>query len=238
MLQVLILAGGLGTRLGELTSKTPKAMIKVAEKPFIYHQLKLLESYGIKKVTLALGRYGKEVEKYVKGLDNINIDITVSYDGNKLLGTGGAVKKALPLLNNPFFVLYGDSYLDVNYYEIASYFSALNNKKGLMTVLRNMNRWDKSNILFENNNILKYDKNNTTPQMQHIDFGLGVLRHSAFDEFNKSEKFDLVDVYKSLLKKNELAAFEVKNRFYEIGSLEGIKETSNYILKKSGNNSK
>jgi N-acetyl-alpha-D-muramate 1-phosphate uridylyltransferase len=234
MLPVLILAGGLGTRLGELTESIPKVLVEVANKPFIYHQLKLLESNGIKEIVVALGHFGEKVQNYVEGLDDINMQINYSFDGDKLLGTGGAILNSLTLLSDPFYIMYGDSFLDIDYFEIAKYFLK-KDKKALMTVLKNKNHWDRSNIEFSDEKILNYDKENITDRMEYVDYGLGILRKSAFENYSDGEKFDLAELYKKLINRNEMMAFEVKKRFYEVGSFIGINETSEYIKKKLGN---
>jgi len=234
MLPVLILAGGLGTRLGKLTDTTPKVLVEVAGNPFIYHQLNLLKSKGITKVILALGYYGEKVKGFVENISDIDLNISFSFDGEQPLGTGGAILNSLDLLDDSFFVMYGDSYLDTDYSAIVNYF--LDNKKmGLMTVLQNKNNWDKSNIQFSDGRIIKYDKDMYSEQMHYIDYGLGILNKTTFDGFEKGMKFDLSEIYKKLIKEDEMLAYEIKARFYETGSLKGIEETAEYIRNKIGN---
>jgi NDP-sugar pyrophosphorylase family protein len=149
--------------------------------------------------------------------------VTYSFDGPRLLGTGGALKKALPLLGEYFFVLYGDSYLPIDYRSPACAFLA-SGKSALMTVYKNEDRWDRSNVWFDRNEILRYDKNEHLPEVQYIDYGLGVLRTEALANWPENQRFDLAGVYQSLIAKNDLAGFEVTQRFYEIGSREGLAE--------------
>jgi len=152
-----------------------------------------------------------------------NLRIDYSFDRPRLLGTGGALKRALPLLGRRFFVLYGDSYLPIDYRKVALAF-ATGDKAGLMTVYRNQGRWDASNVQFEAGQILRYDKKQPTPEMHHIDYGLGVLRAESLAPWPDDEPFDLADVYRYLLSENQLSGHEVTERFYEIGSPEGLAE--------------
>lgn len=223
-----LLAGGLATRLKPLTETIPKSLVDINGKPFIYHQLKLLRKNGIKKVVICAGSMGDQLENYTGKYAPDGIEIIFSHDGEKLLGTGGALRKALGHLDDKFFVMYGDSYLDTDFNDINKYF--LDQKKtGLMTVFRNEGKWDSSNIEYEEGKIINYDKKNKTDRMKYIDYGLGILSNTAFEEFKNKNVFDLEDVYKSLIIKNELSGYEVKERFYEIGSFNGLDETRKYL---------
>ncbi len=227
----VILTGGLATRLYPLTQKIPKALIEVAGKPFIFHQLTLLKRQGISKVVLCVGRFGEMIQDYVGDGRIWGLDVRYSYDGDVLLGTGGAVKKASTLLPETFFVLYGDSYLDVNLKPILKQFES--EKKGaLMVVYRNKNKWDKSNILFQNGRIVKYDKKNPTPEMEHLDYGINILKKTVLNDWPDGMAFDLSEIFIKLIENGELAAFEIFKRFYEIGSFQGIKETEQYLNNK------
>jgi len=218
-----ILAGGLATRLRPITEKIPKALISVAGQPFLAHQLRLLHHAGIRKVVLCVGYRGEMIEKEFGDGSRFGLKLTYSFDGPELLGTGGALKKALPLLGERFFVLYGDSYLPIDYAAPARAFLA-SGKLGLMTVFRNEGRWDKSNVWFVDKVIRSYDKKQQTPEMRYIDYGLGIFDATAFAGRPANEAFDLADVYQDLIVRNELAGYEVKQRFYEIGSPEGLAE--------------
>ncbi len=226
MIPVVILAGGLATRLRPYTETVPKAMITIAGEPFISHQLMYLKKQGITNVIMCLGYLGNEIRNYIESKDRFGLKISYSYDGNELVGTGGAIKKALPLLPDMFFVLYGDSYLPINYETIEKYFFS-KNYSALMTVFENNGKFDKSNVRFFNDMVLEYDKKISKSDMRHIDYGLGVLRKSLFDD--RPTKFDLAEIYSSLAAKNKLAGFEVFERFYEIGSFNGIKDTNNFL---------
>jgi NDP-sugar pyrophosphorylase family protein len=216
----IILAGGLATRLKPITNTIPKALVPVAGKPFIYHQLELLNENDINHVVLCLGHLGEMVEKEV-GNSYKNIKIDYSYDGEKLLGTGGAVKKAIENVDDVFGVLYGDSYLPIIYKHVIDYYNVCK-KLGLMTVYANDNKYDTSNTVFQHKQILKYSKTEILPEMNYIDYGFSILHKSAFDSF--TDAFDLSKAIIQLIEQNQLAGYEVYNRFYEIGSFKGLYE--------------
>jgi N-acetyl-alpha-D-muramate 1-phosphate uridylyltransferase len=228
MLPVAILAGGLATRLRPLTDRVPKALLSIAGRPFIFHQLRLLKNQGIDRVVLCVGHLGEQIKVAVGDGRNLGLAIQYSFDGNELLGTGGALKKALPLLGNHFFVLNGDSYLPCSFARIQSAFESMR-RPALMTVLRNDGRWDKSNILLKNGELIEYDKKSPRLDMLHIDFGLSVLSNDVFSKHCESNAIDLADICRELSKSGQLAAIEVFERFYEIGSLQGIRDTEEFL---------
>jgi prepilin-type processing-associated H-X9-DG protein len=220
---VAILAGGLATRLGSLTEKVPKLFVEVAGEPFFSHQLRLLKKNGLTRIVLCVGHLGEMiVDRYGDG-SKWGVRIDYSFDGPKLLGTGGALIRALPLLGDACYVLYGDSYLPVDYLEVGRAFLS-SSKLGLMTVYENHGRYDASNVWFADGRIKIYDKKTKTPQMHHIDYGLGLLRARACDGWPRNDVVELAAIYGRLIAEGELAGFEVKQRFYEIGSPEGLKE--------------
>ena len=227
---VAILAGGLATRLHPLTETLPKALLKVADEPFLGHQLRLLRSQGIRRVVLCLGYLGNMIEQHFKGGDSYGIEIEYSFDAPQLLGTGGALKRALPMLNDQFFVLYGDSYLPIDYGAVGQAFRD-SGKPALMTVFKNDGQWDRSNVDFRGKEIHRYDKKHPTADMHHIDYGLGVFRPEALANWPNDNAFDLADVYRQLAERKELAGFEVEQRFYEIGSTGGLAELDSLLRK-------
>lgn len=228
MLPCAILCGGLATRLRPITEKIPKSLVTVAGEPFIAHQLRLLRKSGIEQVVLCVGFLGEMIQEFAGDGSAFGIRLSYSFDGVPLLGTAGAIRKALPVLDSSFFVLYGDSYLPCSYNDIAEAFRQ-SSKPGLMTIFRNQGSYDASNVEAVNGVILRYEKRNRTPAMQHIDYGLGVFERSVFEELPLNEVRDLADVYKELLTQNRLAAYEVQQRFYEVGSLNGIEELENHL---------
>jgi NDP-sugar pyrophosphorylase family protein len=220
---IAILAGGLATRLRPVTEKIPKALIEVAGETFLAHQLRLLRAAGLRKIVLCLGYRGEMIQEQFRDGREFGVELSYSFDGPELLGTGGAIRKSLPLLGNRFLVLYGDSYLPIDYAAPARAFVG-SSKLGLMTVFRNEGRWDTSNVWFTDGVIKNYDKKLQTPEMRYIDYGLGVINAAAFAGFPTDKAFDLADVYQQLIAKNELAGYEVTQRFYEIGSHAGLAE--------------
>jgi NDP-sugar pyrophosphorylase family protein len=222
-LPVAVLAGGLATRLKPITERIPKVLVEVAGEPFFSHQLRLLKGAGLNRIVLCVGYLGEQVlEAYGDG-SKWGVKLEYSFDGPRLLGTGGALIRALPKLGEGFYVLYGDSYLPIDYQAVARSFIQ-SGKLGLMTVYENAGRFDASNAWFEAGAIRAYDKKNKVPSMRHIDYGLGLFRKAAFDGFPRDEPVDLEEVQKALLARGQLAGFEMTQRFYEIGSPAGLDE--------------
>jgi NDP-sugar pyrophosphorylase family protein len=232
-LPVAILCGGLGTRLYPLTQQTPKALIEILDEPFLAHQLRLLKSSGIEKVVLLVGRFGESLRDYAGDGARFGLKVEYSFDGPVLLGTGGAVRQALPLLGDEFFVLYGDSYLPCDYRAVVSSFHAAG-KQALMTVFRNEGKWDTSNVEIsaDGQSIRAYDKKNQTPRMHYIDYGLGAFRASAFDRVPPATFFDLAELYQQVLAEGQLSAHVIEERFYEVGSFKGIEELGTFLAGK------
>jgi len=233
MLPTVILAGGLATRLQPISEKIPKSLLKVAGEPFIAHQLRELSKQGIENVILCIGHLGEKIQNFLKDGSEYGVKLQYSYETNDLLGTGGAINKALHLLDDEFFVLYGDSWLQINYCSV--YESFCNSDcSALMTVFCNQGRWDKSNVEMDGMKIKLYSKNRQNDRMTHIDYGLGILKPELFENFPEESKFDLSEIYEPLSKKGKLASFEAKNRFYEIGSQNGLKELNLFFNQKKG----
>jgi NDP-sugar pyrophosphorylase family protein len=222
-LPVAILAGGLATRLRPITEKVPKLLVEVAGEPFFSHQIRLLKKAGLTKLVLCVGYLGEKIVELYGDGSKWGIQIDYSFDGPKLLGTGGALIQALPKLGDAFYVLYGDSYLPIDYLACGDSFLK-SGKLGLMTVFENHEQYDASNVWFADGEIKVYDKKNKVPQMHHIDYGLGLLKKEAFTPWPKNDVVDLADVYKRLVAEHQLAGYEIKQRFYEIGSYTGLAE--------------
>ena len=221
-----LLAGGLATRLGELTKQVPKALLEVAGEPFIVHQLRLLRRERVPRVVICAGHRAEQIQAYVGDGSRFDISVTYKVDGPKLLGTGGALRAALGELGSEFLVMYGDSWLDTDFAPIVEAFRR-SGDPALMTVFLNEGRWDTSNVWFEDGRIRLYDKRQQQrlPQMRHIDWGLGVISSDALATRRPGEAFDLADFYSDLSRQGTLAGYEVTTRFYEIGSAAGLKET-------------
>jgi N-acetyl-alpha-D-muramate 1-phosphate uridylyltransferase len=220
---VAILAGGLATRLRPITEKIPKSLVPIAGRPFLAHQLELLHSRGVRRVVLCVGYLGEMIQRDFGDGSAFHIRLDYSFDGPNLLGTGGAIKRALPLLGDEFFALYGDSYLPVDCVPIAEFFHH-SAKLGCMTVYRNEGRYDTSNVIFADGEIQVYDKKSRLSEMQYIDYGLSLFRSSVFDSYAADQVFDLAAVMGKLVREKQLAGYEVRERFYEIGSPAGLAE--------------
>jgi N-acetyl-alpha-D-muramate 1-phosphate uridylyltransferase len=224
LMPAVILAGGLATRLHPLTERIPKALIDVAGQPFLGHQLELLKRQGIRRVLLLVGYLGEMIEQHFGNGSAVGMSLDYAFDGPRLLGTAGAIRRALPLLPERFFVMYGDSYLTCDFGSVAQVFSR-SGAPGLMTVYRNENQYDRSNVEFDGTRILRYDKERHRPAMHYIDYGLGAFDRRVFASLPEDTPWDLATVYQDLLAAGQLASCEVHERFYEIGSPEGLRET-------------
>jgi NDP-sugar pyrophosphorylase family protein len=230
-LPVAVLAGGLATRLRPATDRIPKSLIDVAGKPFAVHQIELLCGHGLTDIVFLVGHLGEMMCQALGNGSRWGARLRYVSDDPRPLGTGGAIRRALPELGDAFFVLYGDSYLECDFLAVERSFMAAG-KTGLMTVCRNDGRWDRSNVLFVNGRLVSYDKQHPTPEMRHIDYGLGVFQGTAFADLADGEAFDLAAVYQRLLASDDLQGFEVAGRFYEIGSPAGLEETRQYLAVK------
>lgn len=211
-----------------MTETIPKSLVDVNGEAFIVHQLRLLKRQGIRNILVCAGYLGEQIVDVIGDGSQFGIKIGYSFDGPQLLGTAGAIKQAMPLVQDNFFVLYGDSYLSCDYQSVQNAFVA-GQKLGLMTVFRNLGQWDTSNVEFTQGQILVYDKKNKTERMHYIDYGLGLFNKRAFDQVPAGEPYDLAMLYQKLLAEQQLSAFEVTERFYEAGSFAGIKELGYYL---------
>jgi NDP-sugar pyrophosphorylase family protein len=229
MLPMAVLAGGRATRLGALTKTMPKALLPVAGEPFIHHQLRLLKRNGINDAVICAGHLGEHIEAAVGNGAAFGLHVRYSHDGPELLGTGGALRNALPLLGERFMVVYGDSYLDTDYPAVEAAFlnSGMN---ALMTVYRNEEKYDAGNVVYENGRVMVYDKCKKIPGMLWIDYGLGCFHANSIQEWHE-KRFDLADLYAKLSHIGELAGYEVLTRFYEIGSKCGLSELNAMMQK-------
>jgi len=227
-----LLAGGLATRLRPITETIPKSLVAVAGEPFIAHQLRALREQGVTRVVICVGHLGEQIVDFIGDGSRFGLSAGYSFDGETPCGTGGALRKALPLLGGVFMTMYGDSYLPTDFAPVMEHFQR-EARAGLMTVFRNEGRWDSSNVVFEDGQILVYDKVRQTSDMAFIDYGLGVFRAEAFGAFKERQAFDLAELYRALLSQGQLAGYEVRQRFYEIGSHAGLRETEELLRSKA-----
>jgi MurNAc alpha-1-phosphate uridylyltransferase len=223
LLPVALLAGGLATRLRPITETIPKALVDVAGRPFIAWQLELLQRQGVTDVIVCAGYLGERIQDVVADGAEYGLAVRYSFDGERLLGTGGALRRALPLLDGPVFVLYGDSYLPISMRPVQQAYRR-SGRAALMTVFRNDGQWDRSNVEYDGTGSIRYDKRVQTPTMHYIDYGLGVLSREVIAAMPADTVVDLADTYRALSESGQLAGYEVHERFYEVGSFEGLED--------------
>lgn len=229
-MQVAILAGGLAARLGSLTLGEPKSMVKILGEPFLEYQLEILRSGGIKDIVLCIGHLGEQIENYFGDGSRLGVNIRYSYEDEKLLGTAGALKRAEKLLEDPFLTMYGDSYLFLDFNAVMSYFKS-QNKLALMTVYKNYDRFDRSNTVVKGDLVKRYSKREKSEDMVYIGYGANIFRKEALKMIPQTQFYSLDDLFPRLIEREELLAFEVEERFYEIGSPQGLKEFEQYIIR-------
>jgi NDP-sugar pyrophosphorylase family protein len=223
---VCILAGGVGSRLGSRVAEVPKPLLPVAGKPFLVHQMRQLADAGVERVVLCVGYLGRRIEQRL-GRRQFDVSIEYSFDGPGLDGTLGAIRRAANLLGERFLVLYGDTYLQLDFRAAYDAWHR-SNLPGLMTVLRNEGRWDTSNVWFSNGLVLAHDKVTLTPHMHWIDYGLGGLTAGSLNLVPQGER-DLACLYSHLAERRELYGYEAHERFYEIGRPESLAETEAFL---------
>ncbi len=223
VLPIAILAGGLGTRIQSVSRGLPKSLMEFNGKPFLEWQLQLLEKNKCKAVVICVGHKSDLIKNYLEVRPKSKLDIRLSHDGKYNLGTGGALVKARKYLGKAFLVLYGDSYLSVNFEEVSEYFLSIR-KLGLMTVLKNELNLEPSNVYLRNKLVLQYDKINRSDKMTYIDYGLSAFKSGAFTDFSSTKFLDLSKILSQLAIQKQLAGYKVYERYYEIGSIQGTKD--------------
>jgi NDP-sugar pyrophosphorylase family protein len=229
MFQAAILAGGKATRMGSLAAERPKFLLEVAGRPFADHQLAWLAASEVDRVVLCVGHLGDQIRSFVGDGSRWGLAVDYVDDGPRLLGTGGALRRAYDagVLAPGFAVVYGDSYLSVDPREVWRDFEA-RRPPALMCTYENRGRWDASNASVRDGWVVRYEKGLADPAaagMEHIDYGLAVLdRDRAVAEIPSGQPVNLADVYHRLAAEGGLAAHPVSERFYEIGSPEGLAE--------------
>lgn len=228
MLPIAILSGGLATRLHPITKNIPKSMIEICGMPFVHWQTKLLVQAGFTKLVYCVSHKAELIERYLGDGSKYGVRIRFSKDEPFQLGTGGAIIKALPHLGNDFMVIYGDSYLPINYSAIEKDFFQ-SRHLGSMTVYSNQERLDQNNVQFKNGKLIRYEKGSNAPDLSHIDYGLSCFNKQAFSTFPAETPIDLAEIFLKLTLENQLAGREVFDRFYEVGSKQGIQDFTEYI---------
>jgi MurNAc alpha-1-phosphate uridylyltransferase len=223
---ICILAGGLGTRLGHIVADTPKPLLDVNGEPFLSHQLRLLAQHGARRAVLCVGYLGGLIESRI-GSEAFGIEIAYSYDGPTLIGTLGAIRRAVPLLGDRFLVLYGDTYLRIDYAAAAAAWLR-SGCPAMMSVLRNGGQWDTSNAVFDGERVTRYDKRAPVAAMEWIDYGLGGLTGAALEVVG-TQTPDLADLYHVLARDGDLFGVAASERFYEIGTPAALAETGAFL---------
>jgi len=231
-MQIVVLCGGKATRLYPLTKKIPKSMIKFERKPFLEHQLDLFKKNRIFDIVLCVGYKAEQIKKYFGNGKNFGVEIKYSSDKKKLLSTGGALKKAENLLEDSFLVMWGDSYLPFNFQKAIKFFKKFD-KFGAMTVFKNLNKYEPSNVEVEKNLVKSYSKKRKTKKMKYIDYGVSIFKKEALKFIPKNKVYDLTKLQQTLIKKKQLLAYPAEKRFYQIGSPDGLEEFKNYIKRKT-----
>ena len=231
-MQCLVLAGGLATRMRPLTETIPKSLIPILGKPFIDYQLDWLAQGGVTNVVLSIGFLGDQIEEHVGDGSLWGLEVRYVNEGPELRGTGGAVRLALDqgVLQDRFLTVYGDSYLPIEVRPVWDSFVA-SGKPALMTVFRNEGRWDRSNVDFTGGVLRRYDKEaGGAPEFKYLDYGmLGLTSAVVAERIPANQKIDLAGPLKQLSLEGLLVGFEVTNRFYEIGSPQGVEDFSSYL---------
>ncbi len=230
-MQVAIIAGGLATRLGELTKSQPKSMIMIEGKPFLAYQLEYLKKAGVRNVILCTGHLGQQIEDYFGDGSKFGISIEYSRE-DRPLGTAGALKRAESKLLDIFFTLYGDSYLFLDYKLALSHFKS-KNKLGMMSVYKNRDLYDKSNTAVSDGMVKRYSKQEKTQDMVYIEYGANIFDKKVLEMIPQDKPYGLEDLFPRLIEKEQLAAYEVTERFYETGSKQGIQDFTEFIQGKS-----
>jgi len=227
-MQIVIICGGLATRLGELTKNIPKSMMDVDGKPFLQHQIENLKKHGFDEFILCVGYLSKKIKNYFGNGEKFEVKIKYSYDGEKPLGPIGAIKNAEDLLDEDFFILYGDSYLTVDYKKAYSKYKKCK-KPACMVVYKNYNKYDKSNLIIKNNLVVGYGEDARTKDMVYVDYGTSILSKKTLDLIPENTMFSTGEFFSKLIENKELCAFEAKKRFYHIGNPEALEELRKYI---------
>jgi len=227
-MQTVILCGGKATRLYPLTKKIPKSMIQIAGKPFLGYQLGLLKKNSLSDIVLCIGYKAEQIKKHFGNGRKFGVRIKYSSDKKRLLGTGGALKEAENLLKDSFLIMYGDSYLPFNFQKAIKFFKKFD-KLGLMTVFKNLNKYEPSNVEVKGNSVKAYSKKRKTKKMKYIDYGASIFKKEALKFIPKNKVYDLSQLHQLLIKKRELLAYPAEKRFYQIGSFEGLEEFKKYI---------
>ena len=232
-MQAVILAGGLATRMRPLTETVAKSMLDVAGRPFVDWQLEALASSGFDDVVMCIGRLGSQIRDHVGDGARYGLAVRYSDEGETLLGTGGAVRLAAGLLAETFLVTYGDSYLPFDYGAPLRLLDEHTDCDGVMSVFANAGRWDASNVVTDGAWVLRYEKGTADPAFDHIDYGAIALRRSVIEELPANAPAGLDALQRVLAEKKRLRAYAAHDRFFEIGSPEGLATLARHLRERA-----
>ncbi len=227
-MQIAIICGGLATRLGGLAKKIPKSMMDIQGKPFLEYQIEMLKKQNIKDIVLCVGHLSESIESYFEDGKKFGVDIKYSYDGDKKLGPMGAIKNAEELLKKEFFIMYGDSYVFVDFSKVYGFYKK-NSKLVCMVVYKNENKYDKSNLIVENKRVVGHKDLDKKGEIKYIDYGTSLLNKKSLDFITENSFCSTEEFFKKMILKNELSAYEVKKRFYHIGNPKALEEFRIFI---------
>ena len=231
-MQIVIIAGGLATRLYPITQKIPKSMIEIGGRPFLEWQIKLLKKNKIKDIVLCVGNMSDQIKEYFKDGKEFGVNLRYSQEKpDQLLGTGGALKNAETMLEDIFMVTWGDSYLDLDYQKAQEFFLK-KNKLGMMSVWRNRNEIEPSNVEIQKDLVKSYSKKRKTKKMEYIDYGLMIFKKEALKYLPKNKKSDFSILNQALIKRKQLLAYDTGKRYYQIGNFQGLQEFEELVNKK------
>lgn len=231
MTQIVVLAGGKATRLYPLTKDLPKSLIPINGTPFILHQINLFKNNNISEIVLCIGTFSEKIMEYLGDGSRFGVSIKYSVEHpSHLLGTLGALRKAYDLLNEHFFVIWGDSYLETDYSKVLNTFLK-SGKLGLMTAYKNENKIETSNMSVKDNMVIDYDKRQNR-NFEYVDYGLSIFKKNVLNFFQEDQNLDLTELNIKLISQNQLAAFVVRDRYYEVGSFQGISELEDHLRNK------
>jgi NDP-sugar pyrophosphorylase family protein len=220
-MQVAVLAGGLGTRLRPITDRLPKCMTPVGDKPFLYYLLQLFKEKGTDEVILCTGYLGEQIEEYFGNGKNMGLRLLYSRENGCLLGTGGALKLAEPILHDSLLVVNGDTYLNIDYKTI---YEDFNMSKAQALIVASQCPTDTCGDLAvdDNFNVTAYDKTNPVGK-DYVNAGVMGLKRDILAEVNPAQVVSLeADIFPNLISRGDVRACITAKQFYDIGSFSGL----------------
>ena len=232
-MQGVILAGGLGTRLYPVTQTIPKSLVPVAGRPFVDWQIELLRRGGIDDLIMLVGHMGDEIRSHLGDGSRLGVRVRYSDEGARRLDTAGAVRHALQILDEVFFLTFGDSYLDLPYRRIWDDYQR-SGAEALMVVYRNDNQFDTSDVFVEDGRVRAYQKQPQLPGAVYINDGLHVIRREGIAALGAGERVSLQQFLQPVIARGGLMAWETQQRFFEVGSFAGLKELEEKLSVESG----